>query len=119
MSLVVPKFVISGTLCIITVRNEVAKVMFLQMSVCPRGVVSQHALQVVFQHSRSPGGCLLRGGCLLGGGVPADGYCCGRYASYWNAFLLLSMFDFSKNFSFILSNLCNRDVSHIDQYRLK
>ena len=20
---------------------------------------------------------------------PADGYCCGRYASYWNAFLLL------------------------------
>ena len=47
-----------------------------------------------------PGGCLLLGGCLLqggacsGGGVgvktpppPADGYCCGWYASYWNAFL--------------------------------
>ena len=42
------------------------------------------------------GGCLLQGvpamaGCLLGGGVetplPCDGYCCGRYASYWNAFL--------------------------------
>ena len=27
------------------------KVMFLQVSVCPRGVVSQHALQVVSQHA--------------------------------------------------------------------
>ena len=62
------------------------------------------------------GGCLVRGVCLvLGGsapgggsalagawsrgvGIPActeadpprrDGYCCGRYASYWNAFLFL------------------------------
>ena len=46
------------------------------------------------------GGCLLLG-CLLrrvsapgeGGGVsggdPPDGYCCGRYASYWNAFLFI------------------------------
>ena len=48
-----------------------------------------------------PGGCLLwgvsaggvsapRGGCLLPGGLvetPWDGYCCGWYASYWNAFL--------------------------------
>ena len=42
-------------------------------------------------------GGLLPGRCLLPGGVPAwggvwrppgaDGYCCGRYASYWNAFL--------------------------------
>ena len=34
-----------------------------------------------------PGG----GGCLVPSGVPGgdppDGYCCGRYASYWNAFL--------------------------------
>ena len=67
---------------IFTVRNEVAKVMFLQVSVCPWGVpgprgvgvpdprgglVSQHALR------QTPG---------------RDGYCCGRYASYWNAFLL-------------------------------
>ena len=29
----------------ITVRNEVAKVLFLQVCVCPQGVVSQHALQ--------------------------------------------------------------------------
>ena len=54
------------------------------------------------------GGCLLGGGGLMGvpGGdplsvcsagllpgvclveTPWDGYCCGRYASYWNAFLL-------------------------------
>ena len=36
------------------------------------------------------GGCLLQGRCLLRGGAwwrPPDGYCCGRYASYWNAFL--------------------------------
>ena len=38
------------------------------------------------------GVCLLPGGCLLRGRVwrpppKADGYCCGRYASYWNAFL--------------------------------
>ena len=50
------------------------------------------------------GGCLLQEGCLvsgvagpgglLPGGVclvdtPWDGRCCGRYASYWNAFLLV------------------------------
>ena len=59
------------------------------------------------------GGCLLPGGCLVPGGAwslggawswgvpgqggawsreclvlkPPDGYCCGRYTSYWNAFL--------------------------------
>ena len=55
-----------------------------------------------------PGGCLVMGGvCSLGrvwllpgGGIPActeaeppgrDGYCCGRYASHWNAFLLTYM----------------------------
>ena len=32
-----------------------------------------------------PGGDLLPGGCLVE--TPPDGYCCGRYASYWNAFL--------------------------------
>ena len=38
-----------------------------------------------------PGGCLVPGGSGPGGGclveTPLDGYCCGRYASYWNAFL--------------------------------
>ena len=27
-----------------------------------------------------------------GGDPAADGYCCGRYASYWNAFLLVNTF---------------------------
>ena len=45
---------------IITIRNEVAKVMFLQVCVCPRGrggraVLSQHALQVVSQHALQQG----------------------------------------------------------------
>ena len=56
------------------------------------GVLSQHALQVVSQHALQQGGGLLLGGaCSRGVWRPppkADGYCCGRYASYWNAFLL-------------------------------
>ena len=39
-----------------------------------------------------PGGYLVPGVCLVPGGAwwrpPRDGYCCGQYASYWNAFLL-------------------------------
>ena len=35
------------------------------------------------------GGCLLPGGCLVE--TPHDGYCCGRYASYWNAFLFIQL----------------------------
>ena len=35
-------------------------------------------------------GCLVLGG-LPGGEPPRDGYCCGRYASYWNAFLLVNI----------------------------
>ena len=71
---------------VITVRNEVAKVMFLQASVCPQGGGGWCLPQ-----------CML--GChpLPGADTPtpeetppprADGHCCGRYASYWNAFLL-------------------------------
>ena len=51
------------------------KVMCLQACVCPR------------EGACSSGGCLLRG---VPGGDPPDGYCCGWYASYWNAFLLQS-----------------------------
>ena len=78
---------------------------------CSRGcVLSQHALQVVSQHVLqqgvpaprggewsggvcSQGVCL--GGLLCGGDglllmeTSPDGYCCGRYASYWNAFLFV------------------------------
>ena len=31
------------------------------------------------------GGACSWGGCLVE--TPPDGYCCGRFASYWNAFL--------------------------------
>ena len=33
-----------------------------------------------------PGGCMVPG---VLGGDPPDGYCCGLYTSYWNAFLLM------------------------------
>ena len=54
---------------ILTVRNEVAKVMFLHVSVSHSvhggGVLSQHALQVVSQHALQQGDACSRG-CLLG-----------------------------------------------------
>ena len=105
---------------IITVRNEVAKVMFLQVSVCSQwgggGIPAYLAGGIPggwypsmhcrwypsMPCNRSPGrsapggGVSAPGGCLLGGGVwrtshpKADGYCCRRYASYWKAFLLKS-----------------------------
>ena len=82
------------------------KVMFLHVSVIlypsmpcsrsPRGwVLSKHALQV----SRPTPGGKLRG--LAGGGSlgpacteadPPDGYCCGQYTPYWNAFLFSCSF---------------------------
>ena len=81
-------------------------------------VLSQHALRVVSQHCLQQGGCLLwgfllrggvpaPGGGLLRGGEPApvgcgdplrkaDGYSCGRYESYWNAFLFSVCFMITK-----------------------
>ena len=70
----------------------------------PGGVLSQHALQVVSQHALhqvskggvpAPSGVTSSGRSAPGGvcspgrtpPIEADGYCCGRYASYWNAFL--------------------------------
>ena len=47
------------------------------------------------------GGCLVPGGCLVE--TPWDGYCCRRYASYWNAFLF-DMLSFHFN---ILCSLCS------------
>ena len=75
---------------IFTVRNEVAKVMFLHVSVIlftGGGVLSQHALQVVSQHTSQHRGCVLSqhalqvvsqhafaaGGGAAPGGVPAPG----------------------------------------------
>ena len=83
--------------------NEVwGKVICLQVCVCPQG-------ECLLPGGASSGGvwfggCLLlggacSGGCLLRGvwsrGVawwrPPHGYCCGRYASYWNTFLFLNL----------------------------
>ena len=44
----------------------------------------------------APGGMLVPGGVWSGGmvpgGDPPDGYCCGQYTSYWNAFLFRQTF---------------------------
>ena len=66
-------------------------------------LVSQHALQVSRPTAKGEvEGDLAKGGvpapgegACSGGGVwrppPRDGYCCGRYASYWNAFLFTTV----------------------------
>ena len=85
---------------IITVHKEVAKVMFLHVSVilftggsgipaCIAGGIPA-CLAAGSACSGGRGGGLLLGGACFGGCLlpKADGYCCGRYASYWNAFLL-------------------------------
>ena len=48
------------------------------------------------------------------GGDPPDGYCCGRYASYWNAFLLFFILRVSLNESNI-SNIGCGFTSERDQ----
>ena len=89
-------------------KRSCGKVMFLQVSVIlftGVGVASQHALQVVSQHALQVSRPTPKGeleGLARGSPGPhlgdvsqhalmqtlrADGYCCGRYASYWNAFL--------------------------------
>ena len=76
---------------IFTVRNEVAKVMFLHLCVCPQGggSASVHAGYHPTSQEQAPP----RAGTLPGNRHPqADGYCCGRYASYWNAFLSIEQF---------------------------
>ena len=96
---------------IFTIRNEVAKVMFLHLSVSHSvhngGLVSHHALRQSPSGTESPGRRHPSGLDTPPGTdttppgsrhhlLPqsrhpppgGDGYCCGRYASYWNAFLL-------------------------------
>ena len=52
---------------IITVRNEVAKVMFLQVCVCPQGGGIPGCLATGVRG----GGCLFGGVCSWGAGIPA------------------------------------------------
>ena len=80
---------------VVTVRNEVAKVMFLHVSVIlyQRGVggyAIPACLAAGLRGGLGGGGCLLRG--EVGWQTPPppdqqDSHCRGRYASYWNAFL--------------------------------
>ena len=66
-------------------------------------------------HGAGVGICLVQGVCAWSsrgvpgpGGhtpqahTPRDGYCCGRYASYWNAFLFLEIYETDKNVIFDL-----------------
>ena len=50
-------------------------------------------------------------GSALGGGLvetpPPDGYCCGQYASYWNAFLFRYNFTTSFKYPNIVKTMCN------------
>ena len=113
--------------CFITVRNEVAKVMFLHAFVCPhwggrslpqcmlgspgadtpqeqtpprsrhpqsRHPPQQTPLQSIHPHSRHPPHEQTPSRNRHpppGADTPPrrDGHCCGRYTSYWNAFLFL------------------------------
>ena len=110
---------------IITVRNDIAKVMFLQACVCPEGGLSASVHGgIPPPGSRHPPGAdnLPPGADPLGAATPQkqtppqrdtprsrhparsrhhppgadtptrDGHCCGRYASYWNAFLFSNFF---------------------------
>ena len=72
--LVVTELVVRATKCIITVRNQVAKVMFLQVSVCPQG-----------ESAPGDGGCLVWGGSLLPGVCAWSGGVCsgGRGNLVW------------------------------------
>ena len=96
------------TFSFFTIRNKLAKVMFLHLfvshsvhrGVLPQCMMGYHTpLGPGTPKSRPPG----PGTPMsppeqthpLGPGAPrADGYCCGRYASYWNAFLFLNVCPF-------------------------
>ena len=99
-----PSSDLNGPLHFLPPANEVwGKVIFLHLFVIlfTGGVVSHHALQ---QGGSALRWCLVQGVCSGGvpgpggllrgvpGGDPLDGYCCGRYASYWNAFLFNVLF---------------------------
>ena len=93
---------------IFTVRNEVAKVMFLLVSVILFTGGWYPSMHCRWYPSMpcNMGLCYLsmpcsRGSAPRGAWRPpqeADGNCCGWYASYWNAFLFEVLFDASVTF---------------------
>ena len=80
---------------IFTVRNEVAKVMFLHLSVCPQGGCASVHAGIPPPGADTPWRRHPPAGTdtPLEQTPPADGYCCGRFASYWNAFLWISFIE--------------------------
>ena len=70
--------------------NEVAKFMFLHLSVIlfTEGVWLSACLDTTPPRTRHSSGSRHPPDQAPPGTRPADGCCCGRYTSYWNAFLL-------------------------------
>ena len=85
-----------------------------------RGIWSRPTAKGEVEGDLARGGCLLWGVPVPGGSAPGgsvwrppsspDGYCCGRYASYWNAFLFC--FLSSDVLSNSLFELCNNFTGH-------
>ena len=72
------------------------------------------------------GGTCSQGVSAPGGGIPActeadppgrDGYCCGRYASYWNAFLYSHIFFTSYRYIDQIVSDCKEDRHHFLKYQ--
>ena len=59
--------------------------------VCPRGCQGPGPRGLSRPRPRGCPGPGPEGGCIPACTEAADGYCCGRYASYWNVFLLESL----------------------------
>ena len=55
------------------------------------------------------GGMPSSGGCLME--TPQNGYCCGRYASYWNAFLLNLIVGYSNSFTVFSASVFEANTS--------
>ena len=87
------------------------KVMFLQVSVIL--FTGKECLVLGggawSQGGSGPGGCLVRG--VPGGDPLPDGYCYGRYVSYWNAFLLVIIIGTTTQSSFNFLSLSASTVT--------
>ena len=130
-------FVITRLLLVFYYRPQTkfAKVMFLHLSVSHSVHGEGPGRGGAWLGGSAPGGCLVQGvpglgdawsggclvsgggvpgpgGCLVRGGVetPPDGYCCGRYASYWNAFFYISVY-------VLITCICAQSVNFRDRFR--
>ena len=82
----------------------------------PRGVPAPGGCVCMLLGDAWPRGCLLPGGCAWSGSTwrrPPHGYCCGLYASYWNAFLLQIKFNLSIEESDVTSGKIFTDILNL------